>query len=52
MCPACITTAALVAAGTASGAGAVAITVRKWRTLLGWFSRCTRIAFVSARRES
>ena len=52
MCPACITTAALVAAGTTSGAGVVAIAVRKWRTVLGWFSRCIHTAFESVRRES
>jgi hypothetical protein len=37
MCPLCITTAALTAAGATSGAGVLAIAVSKWRTLQRWF---------------
>jgi hypothetical protein len=32
MCPLCITTAALTAAGTTTGAGALALVASKWRT--------------------
>lgn len=39
MCPACFTTAALTVAGAASGAGAAALVVRKWRTLRRWLGR-------------
>ena len=31
MCPACITTAAVIAAGTTSGVGVVALVAGKWR---------------------
>jgi hypothetical protein len=37
MCPLCITTAALSAAGAASGAGVLAVAANKWRTLQRWF---------------
>jgi hypothetical protein len=33
VCPVCITTAVLSAAGASSGAGVVAVAARKWRTL-------------------
>lgn len=33
MCPLCITTAALTAAGTTSGAGVLALVVSQWQTL-------------------
>ena len=36
MCPLCITTAALSVAGATSGAGLIALTASKWRTLRGW----------------
>jgi hypothetical protein len=47
MCPVCITTAVLSAAGATSGAGIVAATVARWRTLrrrlyhglMFWFDR-------------
>jgi len=39
MCPLCITTAALSAAGASSGAGALALLARKWRTLRRWLLR-------------
>jgi len=42
MCPLCITTAALSAAGATSGAGVVAVLARKWRTLRRWCSGCRR----------
>jgi hypothetical protein len=38
MCPLCISSAALAAAGATSGAGALAVVASKWRTLQGWFS--------------
>jgi hypothetical protein len=46
MCPICITTAALSAAGATSGAGVIAVTASKWRTLKRWF-RCGRAARVA-----
>jgi hypothetical protein len=42
MCPLCITTAALSAAGISSGAGVVAAAASKWRTLLRWLCKCRR----------
>ncbi len=39
MCPLCITTAALSAASATSGAGAVVVVARKWRTVKSWFRR-------------
>jgi hypothetical protein len=39
MCPLCITTAALTAAGATSGAGVVVVAAAKWRRVRGWFSR-------------
>ena len=38
MCPVCITTAVLSAAGATSGAGVIAVAAGKWRTLRRWFS--------------
>jgi hypothetical protein len=37
MCPLCITTAALSAAGATSGAGVIAVAASRWRTLKRWF---------------
>jgi hypothetical protein len=52
MCPLCITTVALSAAGATSGMGVIAVAASKWRTLQRWFcsvgeerrtaSRCAR----------
>jgi hypothetical protein len=42
MCPVCITTAVLSAAGATSGAGLIAAAAGKWRTLQCWFSRAWR----------
>jgi hypothetical protein len=39
MCPLCITTAALTAAGATSGAGALALVAAKWRAFRRWFAR-------------
>jgi hypothetical protein len=36
MCPLCITTAVLSAAGATSGAGAIGLAAGKWRTLWQW----------------
>lgn len=36
MCPLCITTVALSAAGVASGAGAAAVATSRWQTVLRW----------------
>lgn len=36
MCPLCITTAVLSAAGATSGTGAIGLAVGKWRTLQQW----------------
>jgi len=36
MCPLCITSAALTAAGITSGASALAMAAGKWRTLQRW----------------
>jgi hypothetical protein len=36
MCPLCITTAVLSAAGATSGAGAIGVVAGKWRTLQQW----------------
>jgi hypothetical protein len=44
MCPVCITTAVLSAAGAASGASAIAVVAGKWRGLLRWF-RTVRLAW-------
>jgi hypothetical protein len=41
MCPACITTAAVIAASTTSGAGVVALAIGKWKSLCKWFGRAT-----------
>ena len=38
MCPVCITTAVLSAAGATSGAGVIAVAAGKWRALRRWFS--------------
>ena len=38
MCPLCITTAVLSAAGATSGAGVVAVAASRWRTWQRWFS--------------
>jgi hypothetical protein len=40
MCPVCITTAVLSAAGATSGAGVIAVAAGKWRTLRRWVSAC------------
>jgi hypothetical protein len=37
MCPLCVTTAVLSAAGATSGAGVIAVVASKWRALKGWF---------------
>lgn len=37
MCPLCITTAALSAAGAGSCACAMGVAARKWRSLQRWF---------------
>jgi hypothetical protein len=37
MCPLCITTAALSAAGATSGMGVITVAASKWRTLQRWF---------------
>ncbi len=37
MCPLCITTALLSAAGATSGAGAIALTASKWHALQRWY---------------
>jgi hypothetical protein len=42
MCPVCITTAVLSAAGAASGAGTIAVVAGKWRGLLRWFRSLCR----------
>ncbi len=39
MCPLCISTAAVAAAGATSGAGVIVAAASKWRTVKGWFSR-------------
>jgi hypothetical protein len=39
MCPMCITTAVLSAAGASSGAGVIAVAASRWRALKRWF--CT-----------
>jgi hypothetical protein len=39
MCPLCISTAALSAAGATSGAGALVVVASKWRAVKGWFTR-------------
>ncbi len=36
MCPVCMTTAALTAAGATTGLGVMALAVAKWRTLRRW----------------
>jgi hypothetical protein len=36
MCPLCISTALLSAASATSGAGAIAVTASKWRTVQRW----------------
>lgn len=36
MCPACMTTIALTAAGATTGLGAMALVVAKWRALCRW----------------
>lgn len=38
MCPACMTTAAVLAGGTTLGAGAIAFVVSRWRKLLRRFA--------------
>lgn len=40
MCPVCITTAVLSAAGATSGAGVMAVAASKWRNVQRWF--CSR----------
>ena len=42
MCPLCITTVALSAAGATSGAGLLAVAASKWRVLLRRFGSCSR----------
>jgi hypothetical protein len=37
VCPLCITTAVMSAAGATSGAGVIAVAARKWRTLQRWY---------------
>jgi hypothetical protein len=37
MCPLCITTAALSAAGATSGVSVIALAVSRWRILQRWF---------------
>jgi len=37
MCPLCITTAVLSAAGATSGAGLIAVAASRWLTLKRWF---------------
>ncbi len=46
MCPVCITTAALSAAGATSGAGVIVVAASKWRTLRRWISRGRAVLFV------
>lgn len=38
MCPACMTTVVLTAAGASSGAGLLALAAVKWRTLRRWLA--------------
>ena len=38
MCPVCMTTVALTAAGAATGLGVMALVVGKWRTLRRWLA--------------
>jgi hypothetical protein len=56
MCPVCITTGVLTAAGATSGAGAMALAASKWRAVLRWCSywrgRCERIVFHRSAGES
>jgi len=40
MCPLCITTAALSAAGAASGAGVIAVAASRWRIVQRCFHSC------------
>jgi hypothetical protein len=42
MCPLCITTAVVSAAGVTSGAGVLAAAASKWRTLHSWLCGCRR----------
>ena len=39
MCPVCMTTVALTAAGATTGLGVMALVVTKWRTLRRWLRR-------------
>jgi hypothetical protein len=38
MCPVCITTAVLSAAGASSGVGVVTVALSRWRSLQRWVS--------------
>jgi hypothetical protein len=42
MCPVCVTTAALTAAGTVSTAGVMALVVGRWRSLRLWLGGSNR----------
>jgi hypothetical protein len=42
MCPLCITTAVVSAAGATCGAGVIAAVASKWRILQRWVGRCWR----------
>jgi hypothetical protein len=55
MCPLCITTAALSAAGATAGAGVIAAAASNWRTLRRWlcgYSRRRRFPAANLFRKS
>jgi hypothetical protein len=51
MCPVCLTTAALSAAGVSSGAGALALAAGKWRAMGNWLRNFARPPRLNWRRQ-